>query len=195
MPIGVPKIPFLIPGDEEGSWVDIYNGLYRQRILFLGQELESEISNQIIGLIAFLTIEDDTKDQYLLINSPGGSIMCGVGIYDMMQAVKPDVHTMGLGVVASMASFLLVGGTITKRVAYPHARVMIHQPASSFFRGPLGEFSLEIGAIIHMREMVTGVYARRTGKPFPVIWYDMDRDLFMSATEAKAYGIVDLIGA
>nr|YP_009742370.1 clp protease proteolytic subunit protein [Zabelia dielsii]QID90465.1 clp protease proteolytic subunit protein [Zabelia dielsii] len=83
--------------------------------------LGSEISNQIIGLIAFLNIEDDTKDQYLLINSPGGSIMCGVGIYDMMQAVKPDVHTMGLGVVASMASFLLVGGTITKRVAYPHA--------------------------------------------------------------------------
>nr|YP_009629359.1 ClpP [Patrinia scabiosifolia]YP_009629938.1 ClpP [Patrinia villosa]AVT43384.1 ClpP [Patrinia scabiosifolia]AVT43468.1 ClpP [Patrinia villosa] len=191
MPIGVPKIPFLIPGDEEGSWVDIY-GLYRRRLLFLGQELESEISNQIIGLIAFLTIEDHTQDQYLMINSPGGSIMCGIGIYDMMQSVKPDVHTLALGVVASMASFILVGGTITKRLAYPH-RVMIHQPASAFFRAPTGDFVLEIGAILEMRESITRVYAQRTGKPFAILWADMDRDLFMSATEAEAYGIVDLV--
>nr|YP_010280466.1 clp protease proteolytic subunit [Patrinia monandra]UKG23298.1 clp protease proteolytic subunit [Patrinia monandra] len=191
MPIGVPKIAFLIPGDEEGSWVDIY-GLYRRRLLFLGQELETEISNQIIGLIAFLSIEDKTQDQYLFINSPGGSIMCGIGIYDMMQSVKPDVHTLALGVVASMASFILVGGTITKRLAYPHA-VMIHQPASAFFRAPTGDFVLEIGTILEMRESVTRVYAQRTGKPFAIIWADMDRDLFMSATEAKAYGIVDLV--
>nr|QFQ34438.1 clp protease proteolytic subunit [Patrinia scabiosifolia] len=191
MPIGVPKIAFLIPGDEEGSWVDIY-GLYRRRLLFLGQELDSEISNQIIGLITFLTIEDKTLDQYLFINSPGGSIMCGIGIYDMMQSVKPDVHTLALGVVASMASFILVGGTITKRLAYPH-RVMIHQPASSFFRAPTGDFVMEIGTILDLRETVTRVYAQRTGKPFAIIWVDMDRDLFMSATEAKAYGIVDLV--
>lgn len=97
------------------------NGLYRRRILFLGQELDGEISNQILGLITFLNIEDNTKDQYLLINSPGGSIVYGLAIYDLMQSVKPDVHTISLGVVASMASFLLVGGTITKRVAYPHS--------------------------------------------------------------------------
>nr|YP_009458407.1 ClpP [Patrinia saniculifolia]AUR44025.1 ClpP [Patrinia saniculifolia] len=191
MPIGVPKIPFLIPGDEEASWVDIY-GLYRRRLLFLGQAIESEISNQIIGLIKFLSLEDPTQDQYLFINSPGGSIIGGLGIYDMMQSVKPDVHTLALGIVASMASFILVGGTITKRLAYPH-RVMIHQPASSFFRAPTGNFALEIGAIIHMRESVTRAYAQRTGKPFAVIWADMNRDFFMSATETKAYGIVDLV--
>nr|YP_010705329.1 ATP-dependent protease proteolytic subunit [Triplostegia grandiflora]WCQ83525.1 ATP-dependent Clp protease proteolytic subunit [Triplostegia sp. 20213]WCR48994.1 ATP-dependent Clp protease proteolytic subunit [Triplostegia sp. 20785]WCR49077.1 ATP-dependent Clp protease proteolytic subunit [Triplostegia sp. 20922]WCR49160.1 ATP-dependent Clp protease proteolytic subunit [Triplostegia sp. 201048]WCR49243.1 ATP-dependent Clp protease proteolytic subunit [Triplostegia sp. 201190]WCR49326.1 AT len=193
MPIGVPKVAFLIPGDEEGSWVDIYNGLYRRRLLFLGQALEREVSNQIIGLIAYLTIEDSTLDQYLFINSPGGSIIGGIGIYDMMQGVKPDVHTLALGVVASMASFILVGGTITKRLAYPHARVMIHQPASSFFRAPAGDFVMEIGTILYMRENITRAYARRTGQHFVIIWHDMDRDCFMSATEAKAYGIVDLV--
>nr|YP_009556442.1 clp protease proteolytic subunit [Weigela japonica]QBC70862.1 clp protease proteolytic subunit [Weigela japonica] len=194
MPIGVPKVVFHIPGDEEASWVDIYNRLYRQRLLFLGQELDTEISNQIVGLIAFLSIEDPTQDMALFINSPGGSIINGFAIYDMMQLVNADVYTLGLGVVASMAALILVGGTITKRIAFPYTRVMIHQPVSSFFRTQTGEYILEVGAIIKMREDVTGVFAQRTGKPFSVLWEDMDRDFFMSATEAKAYGIVDLIG-
>nr|YP_010882265.1 ATP-dependent Clp protease proteolytic subunit [Morina nepalensis]WID87179.1 ATP-dependent Clp protease proteolytic subunit [Morina nepalensis] len=193
MPIGVPKIPFLIPGDEEGSWVDIY-GLFRRRIIFLGQELDSAVSDQIIGIIVFLTMEDDTKDQYLLINSPGGSILGGLGIFDLMQALKPDFHTMALGVVASMASFILVGGTITKRVAFPH-RVMIHQPASSFFKLRIGAFSLDVGELLYMRESITRAYARRTGQHPAVISDDLNRDVFMTPTEAKAYGIVDLIAA
>nr|URQ21766.1 clp protease proteolytic subunit [Weigela florida] len=193
MPIGVPKVVFHIPGDEEASWVDI-NRLYRQRLLFLGQELDTEISNQIVGLIAFLSIEDPTKDMALFINSPGGSIIHGFAVYDMMQLVNADVYTLGLGLVASMAALILVGGTITKRIAFPYTRVMIHQPVSSYFRTQTGEYILEVGAIINMRENVTGVFAQRTGKPFSVLWEDMDRDFFMSATEAKAYGIVDLIG-
>nr|QDF64382.1 Clp protease proteolytic subunit [Teucrium stocksianum subsp. stenophyllum]QDF64558.1 Clp protease proteolytic subunit [Teucrium stocksianum subsp. stocksianum] len=192
MPIGVPKVPFRIPGDEEASWVDV-NRLYRQRLLFLGQEVQSEISNQIIGLMVFLSIEDDTKDLYLFINSPGGAVIPGVGIYDTMQLVQPDVHTICLGLAASMGSFILVGGEITKRLAFPRARVMIHQPASSFYEAQTGEFILEAEELLKLRETLTGVYVQRTRKPLWVVSEDMERDVFMSATEAQAYGIVDLV--
>nr|UUL71184.1 ATP-dependent Clp protease proteolytic subunit [Dipsacus japonicus] len=193
MPIGVPKIAYLITGEEEGTWVDVYNGLYRHRVLFLGQAIEREVANQIIGIIAFLSIDDSSLDHYLFINSPGGSLIGGIGIYDMMQGVKPDVHTFALGVVASMASFILAGGTITKRLAYPHSRVMIHQPASSYFQAPTGDFVMEIETVIEVREKITQAYARRTGQHHVIIWCDMERDCFMSATEAKAYGVVDLL--
>nr|YP_009531595.1 ClpP [Dipsacus asper]AXZ62370.1 ClpP [Dipsacus asper] len=192
MPIGVPKIAYLITGEEEGTWVDVY-GLYRRRVLFLGQAIEREVANQIIGIIAFLSIDDSSLDHYLFINSPGGSLIGGIGIYDMMQGVKPDVHTFALGVVASMASFILAGGTITKRLAYPHSRVMIHQPASSYFQAPTGDFVMEIETVIEVREKITQTYARRTGQHYVIIWCDMERDCFMSATEAKAYGVVDLL--
>nr|YP_010295784.1 ATP-dependent Clp protease proteolytic subunit [Syringa villosa]QSZ78142.1 ATP-dependent Clp protease proteolytic subunit [Syringa komarowii subsp. reflexa]UMB49736.1 ATP-dependent Clp protease proteolytic subunit [Syringa villosa] len=193
MPIGVPKVPFRIPGEEDASWVDVYNRLYRQRVLFLCQEVESEISNQIMGLMVYLSIEDPKKDQYLFINSPGGWAIPGVGIYDTMQFVPPDVHTICLGLAASMGSFILVGGAITKRIALPHARVMIHQPASAFFEAQTGEFVLEMGELIILRENLTRAYVQRTGKPLWVVSEDMERDVFMSATEAQAYGIVDLV--
>nr|QVL26098.1 clp protease proteolytic subunit [Macbridea alba] len=193
MPIGVPKVPFRIPGEEDASWVDVYNRLYRERLLFLGQEVTSEISNQLIGLMVYLSIEDDSKDLYLFINSPGGGLICGVAIYDTMQFVRPEVHTICMGFAASMGSFLLVGGEITKRLAFPHARVMIHQPAASFQEAQTGEFILEAEELLKLRETVTRVYAQRTGKPLWVVSEDLERDVFMSATEAKAYGIVDLV--
>nr|YP_011035970.1 clp protease proteolytic subunit [Elephantopus mollis]WRI64157.1 clp protease proteolytic subunit [Elephantopus scaber]WRI64244.1 clp protease proteolytic subunit [Elephantopus scaber]WRI64331.1 clp protease proteolytic subunit [Elephantopus mollis]WRI64418.1 clp protease proteolytic subunit [Elephantopus mollis] len=193
MPIGVPKVPFRSPGDEDASWVDIYR-LYRERLLFLGQEVDSEISNQLIGLMIYLSIEDDTQDLYLFINSPGGWVIPGVALYDTMQFVQPDVHTICMGSAASMGSFILVGGEITKRIAFPHAwRVMIHQPAGSFSEVATGEFILEVGELLKLRETLTRVYVQRTGKPFWVISEDMERDIFMSATEAQAYGIVDLV--
>nr|YP_010318240.1 ATP-dependent Clp protease proteolytic subunit [Elephantopus scaber]ULC80398.1 ATP-dependent Clp protease proteolytic subunit [Elephantopus scaber] len=193
MPIGVPKVPFRSPGDEDASWVDI-NRLYRERLLFLGQEVDSEISNQLIGLMIYLSIEDDTQDLYLFINSPGGWVIPGVALYDTMQFVQPDVHTICMGSAASMGSFILVGGEITKRIAFPHAiRVMIHQPAGSFSEVATGEFILEVGELLKLRETLTRVYVQRTGKPFWVISEDMERDIFMSATEAQAYGIVDLV--
>nr|YP_010510866.1 Clp protease proteolytic subunit [Schnabelia tetrodonta]UBS93471.1 Clp protease proteolytic subunit [Schnabelia tetrodonta] len=194
MPIGVPKVPFRLPGDEDASWVDILNRLYRQRLLFLGQEVASEIANQLVGLMVYLTIEDDTKDLYLFINSPGGGVMSGLAIYNMMQAVEPEVNTICMGIAASMGSFILVGGEITKRLAFPHARVMIHQPVCSFFQAKAGEFILEIDELVIIRETITRVYAQRTRKPFWLIAKDMERDFFMSATEAQAYGLVDLVG-
>nr|YP_010148133.1 Clp protease proteolytic subunit [Gentiana trichotoma]QQV68530.1 Clp protease proteolytic subunit [Gentiana trichotoma] len=192
MPIGVPKVPFRSPGEGEASWVDV-NRLYRERLLFLGQAVDSEISNQLIGLMIYLSIEDDNKNLYLFINSPGGWVIPGIAIYDTMQFVRPDVHTICMGLAASMGSFILVGGEITKRLAFPHARVMIHQPASSFYEAPTGEVILEAEELLKLRETITRVYGQKTGKPLWVVSEDMERDVFMSATEAQAYGIVDLV--
>nr|DBA44604.1 TPA_asm: clp protease proteolytic subunit [Batis maritima] len=193
MPIGVPKVPFRNPGEEDASWVDVYNRLYRERLLFLGQEVDSDISNQLIGLMIYLSIESDTKDLYLFINSPGGGVIAGLAIYDTMQFVKPDVQTICMGLAASMGSFLLVGGEITKRLAFPHARVMIHQPACSYYQAQTGEFLLEAEELLKLRESITRIYVQRTGKPLWVVSEDMERDVFMSATEAQTYGIVDLV--
>nr|UEV86294.1 clp protease proteolytic subunit [Illigera rhodantha] len=193
MPIGVPKVPFRTPGEEEAVWIDVYNRLYRERLLFLGQEVDNEISNQLVGLMVYLSIEDDTKDLYLFINSPGGWVIPGIAIYDTMQFVPPDVHTVCLGLAASMGSFILVGGEITKRLAFPHARVMIHQPASAFYEAPAGEFILEAEELLKLREILTRVYVQRTGNPLWIVSEDMERDVFMSAAEAQNHGIVDLV--
>nr|YP_009338186.1 ATP-dependent Clp protease proteolytic subunit [Gymnaconitum gymnandrum]YP_009906202.1 ClpP [Delphinium grandiflorum]ANJ04498.1 ATP-dependent Clp protease proteolytic subunit [Gymnaconitum gymnandrum]QLH90157.1 ClpP [Delphinium grandiflorum] len=193
MPIGVPKVPFRIPGQEDATWVDVYNRLHRERALFLGQAVTSEISNQLVGLMIYLSLEDETRNFYLFINSPGGWVVPGVAIYDTMQFVLPAIHTICMGLAASMGSFLLAGGEITKRIAFPHARVMIHQPASSFYRAQTGEFILEAEELLKLRETLTRVYAQRTGKPVWVVYEDMERDVFMSATEAQAHGIVDLV--
>nr|YP_010828146.1 clp protease proteolytic subunit [Santalum spicatum]WFF45164.1 clp protease proteolytic subunit [Santalum spicatum] len=195
MPIGVPRVPFRIPGEEYSTWVDIYNRLYRERLLFLGQGVDNEISNQLISLMVYLSIENDTKDFYLFINSPGGWVIPGVAIYDTMQFVRPDVQTICMGLAASMGSFLLVGGAITKRLAFPHARVMIHQPASSYFEAQTVEFILEAEELLKLRETLTQVYGQRTGKPLWVVSEDMERDVFMSAAEAQSHGIVDLVAA
>nr|YP_010560966.1 ATP-dependent Clp protease proteolytic subunit [Frangula alnus]YP_010561050.1 ATP-dependent Clp protease proteolytic subunit [Rhamnus cathartica]YP_010945257.1 clp protease proteolytic subunit [Rhamnus leptacantha]BCX55687.1 clpP1 [Rhamnus crenata]UIS24204.1 ATP-dependent Clp protease proteolytic subunit [Frangula alnus]UYW36237.1 ATP-dependent Clp protease proteolytic subunit [Frangula alnus]UYW36321.1 ATP-dependent Clp protease proteolytic subunit [Rhamnus cathartica]WME17627.1 clp prot len=193
MPIGVPKVPFRNPGEEDPAWIDIYNRLYRERLLFLGQGIDSEISNQLISLMVYLSIEDETKDLYFFINSPGGWVIPGVAIYDTMQFVRPDIQTVCMGLAASMGSFILVGGTITKRLAFPHARVMIHQPATSYYEAQTAEFILEAEELLKMRETITRVYAQRTGKPFWVVSDDLERDIFMSAPEAQAHGIIDLV--
>nr|AMC30878.1 ATP-dependent Clp protease proteolytic subunit [Euphorbia marginata] len=193
MPIGVPKVPFRHPGEEDAVWVDLYR-LYRERLLFLGQDVESEISNQIVGLMVYLSIENPTKDLYLFINSPGGWVIDGIAIYDTMQLVRPDVNTVCLGLAASMGSFILLGGTITKRLALPHARVMIHQPIASFFKSKIGPFVMDGGELAKVRELITKVYAQRTGKPLWVVCEDIERDVFMSPTEAQAHGIVDNVG-
>jgi ATP-dependent Clp protease protease subunit len=195
MPVGLPKVPFRLPGEENAVWVDVYNRLYRDRLLFLTQSVSDEIANQLVGLMVFLNADDDSKDMYLYINCPGGSVFPGISIYDGMQFVVPDVHTIGMGLAASMGSFILMGGEVTKRIAFPHARVMIHQPASSYYDGQAGECMMEGIEILKLRDSITRVYAQRTGKPIWAISEDMERDTFMSAEEARAYGIVDLVTA
>nr|YP_010707910.1 clp protease proteolytic subunit [Helicanthes elasticus]WCQ87227.1 clp protease proteolytic subunit [Helicanthes elasticus] len=168
MPIGVPRVPFRLPGEAYSTWIDIY-----------------EISNQLISLMVYLSIENDTKDFFFFINSPGGWVIPGVAIYDTMQFVRPTVHTICMGLAASMGSFLLVGGAITKRLAFPHA--------CSYFEAQTVEFVLEAEELLKLRETLTEIYVQRTGKPLWVVSEDMERDVFMSATEAQAHGIVDLV--
>nr|WFG49798.1 ATP-dependent Clp protease proteolytic subunit [Caragana rosea] len=194
MPVGVPKVPFLLPGDDDASWIDLYNRLFQERLLFLGQEVDSEISNQLVGVMVYLSLEDKTKDLYLFINSPGGGVISGMAMFDAMQFVEADVQTVCVGLAASMGSLLLVGGEITKRLAFPHARVMIHQPASSFYEGQTAECMLEANELLKLRQTMTNIYAQRTGKPSWQISKDMERDHYMSAEEAQAHGIVDMVG-
>nr|WQB61579.1 clp protease proteolytic subunit [Caragana tragacanthoides] len=173
--------------------MDLYNRLFQERLLFLGQEVNSEISNQLVGLMVYLSLEDKNKDLYLFINSPGGEVISGMAIFDTMQFVEAEVQTVCVGLAASMGSLLLVGGEITKRLAFPHAWVMIHQPASSFYEGQTVECMLEANELLKMRETMTKIYAQRTGKPSWQISKDMERDFYMSAEEAQAHGIVDMV--
>nr|YP_009549557.1 ATP-dependent Clp protease proteolytic subunit [Histiopteris incisa]AYW16716.1 ATP-dependent Clp protease proteolytic subunit [Histiopteris incisa] len=191
MPIGVPKVPFRLPGEEDAVRVDVYNRLYRERLLFLGQQVDDEIANQLIGIMMYLNGEDQAKDMYLYANSPGGAVLAGISAYDAMQFVVPDVHTICMGLAASMGSSILAGGEITRRIALPHARVMIHQPASSYYDGQAGECVMEAEEASKLRDCTTKVYAQRTGKPLWVISEDMERDVFLSAEEAQDYGVAD----
>nr|YP_010953856.1 ATP-dependent Clp protease proteolytic subunit 1 [Terniopsis sessilis]WMV00712.1 ATP-dependent Clp protease proteolytic subunit 1 [Terniopsis sessilis] len=179
--------------DEKLDWVDLPNLLYEERILFLTRKINNEIANQLLGLMTYLSIEDETTDLTLFINSLGGWVKSGLAIYDMMQAVPPDINTIGGGVVASMASLILAGGENSKRLAFPHARIMIHQPAAMFSELETGDLSREINAVTKMRKTITKEYAKKTGQPFAIIYADMDRDCFMSAQEAQAHGLVDSI--
>nr|AZA05968.1 clp protease proteolytic subunit [Larix kaempferi]AZA06039.1 clp protease proteolytic subunit [Larix gmelinii var. olgensis] len=186
MPVGVPKVPFRAPGDEDANWVDLYNRLYRERLLFLAQDINHEIANQLMGLMVYLSAEDANKDMFSFLNCPGGSVIPGVGIFDVMQIIVPDVHTICMGVAASMGSFILIGGEITKRIALPHARVMIHQPASTYYDGPAADFHNESKHVTMLRDYITKCYIERTGTPGEVIQRDLNRDVFMSATEAQS---------
>nr|QJQ78374.1 ATP-dependent Clp protease proteolytic subunit [Hedysarum petrovii] len=193
MPIGVPKVPFLLPGDDDASWVDLYNRLFQERLLFLGQEVKSEISNQLVGLMIYLSLEDNDRDIYLFINSPGGGVISGMAMFDTMQFVETEVHTVCVGLAASMGSLLLLGGEITKRLAFPHARVMMHQPASSFYEGQTVDCVMEANELLKMRQTMTKIYAQRTGKPLWQICRDIERDFYMSPEEAQDYGIIDMV--
>nr|YP_010486984.1 clp protease proteolytic subunit [Cheniella touranensis]UWI70768.1 clp protease proteolytic subunit [Cheniella touranensis] len=193
MPIGVPKIGFRIPGDEEASWVDLYNRLYRERLIFLGKEIDSELANQVNSLMVFLSMEDYTKDQYVFINSPGGWVTPGLAIFDTIQFVPADVQTISMGLSASVASFILAGGTPTKRMAFPHAWVMIHQPASAFQEVYAVEVIMEAEEVTKIRENITKIFTKITNLPLSTIIVEMERDSFLSAEEAQAHQIVDLV--
>ena len=192
MPIGVPKVPYRMPGEQFTQWIDIYNRLYRERIIFLGRDVDAEIANQIIAVMLYLDSEDPGKDIYLYINSPGGMVTSGMAIYDTMQHIKSDVVTICVGLAASMGSFLLAAGTKGKRLALPHSRIMIHQPSGGT-RGQATDIEIEAREILRIRHQLNNIYADRTGQPLSKIEKDMDRDFFMSAEEAKEYGLIDSV--
>ncbi|MFQ4142900.1 ATP-dependent Clp protease proteolytic subunit [Chlorogloeopsis sp. ULAP02] len=192
MPIGVPKVPYRMPGEQFTQWIDIYNRLYRERIIFLGRDIDDEIANQIIAVMLYLDSEDPGKDIYLYINSPGGMVTSGLAIYDTMQHIKSDVVTICVGLAASMGSFLLAAGTKGKRLALPHSRIMIHQPSGGT-RGQATDIEIEAREILRIRRQLNQIYANNTGQPLERIEKDMDRDFFMSAQEAKDYGLIDRV--
>ncbi|QLE58580.1 ATP-dependent Clp protease proteolytic subunit [Nostoc sp. TCL26-01] len=192
MPIGVPQVPYRMPGGQVTDWISIYNRLYQERIIFLGRDIDDEIANQIIAVMLYLDSEDPGKDIYLYINSPGGMVTSGLAIYDTMQHIKSDVVTICVGLAASMGSFLLAAGTKGKRLALPHSRIMIHQPSGGT-RGQATDIEIEAREILRIRHQLNQIYANNTNQPIAKIEKDMDRDFFMSAQEAKEYGLIDRV--
>ncbi|CAM9433920.1 unnamed protein product [Scytosiphon promiscuus] len=192
MPIGVPKVAYRVPGAPTADWVDIYNRLYRERIIFLGQEIDDELANQIIGVLLYLDSEDSTKPIYLYVNCPGGSVIAGLALFDTMQHIRSEVVTINVGLAASMASFILAAGSKGKRMALPHSRVMIHQPMGGA-QGQAEDIKVEATQIMRIRDNIVRMYAMMTGQTQEQITIDLDRDNFMSAQAAADYGLVDTV--
>mmetsp|Transcript_43860 Transcript_43860/g.86035 ORF Transcript_43860/g.86035 Transcript_43860/m.86035 type:complete len:261 (+) Transcript_43860:193-975(+) len=192
MPIGVPKVAYRIPGSQSADWVDIYNRLYRERIIFLGQEIDDEIANQIIGVMLYLDNEDSSKPIYLYVNCPGGSVIAGLALYDTMMHIKSDVVTINIGLAASMASFIVAAGTRGRRMALPNSRIMIHQPMGGA-QGQAEDIKVEAAQIMRIRDNLVKMYSMMTGQTQAAITDALDRDNFMSAEDALKFGLIDKV--
>ena len=171
---------------------DIYSRLLKERIVFLGMPIEDNIASLVIAQLLFLESEDPDKDIHLYINTPGGIITSGFGIYDTMQYIKPDVATICMGQAASMGAFLLAGGAKGKRTALPNSRIMLHQPMGGV-EGQAADIKIQSDEIIRMKVQLNKILAKNTGKTLKKIEVDTDRNYFMSSSEAKSYGIIDSI--
>ncbi|MEB3227886.1 MAG: ATP-dependent Clp protease proteolytic subunit [Synechocystis sp.] len=193
MPIGVPSVPFRLPGSQYERWIDIYTRLSQERIIFLGQEVNDSIANRIVAFLLYLDSEDPSKPIYLYINSPGGSVTAGMAIYDTMQYIKSEVITICVGLAASMGAFLLASGAPGKRLALPHARIMIHQPMGGTGRRQATDIDIEAREILRIRQQLNEIMAERTKQTIEKIAKDTDRDYFLSAAEAKEYGLIDKV--
>lgn len=193
MPIGVPKVPYRLPGSQYEQWISIYSRLSVERILFLGQEVTDGLANALVAQMLYLDSEDPTKPIYLYINSPGGSVTAGMAIYDTMQYIKAEVVTICVGLAASMGAFLLASGSPGKRLALPHARIMIHQPMGGTGRRQATDIDIEAKEILRIRQQLNEIMANRTGQTIERIEKDTDRDYFLSAEEAVTYGLIDKV--
>ncbi|USB33479.1 ATP-dependent Clp endopeptidase proteolytic subunit ClpP [Paenibacillus sp. YPG26] len=186
-------IPMVVEQSNRGERAyDIYSRLLKDRIIFLGTQVNDVVANSIIAQMLFLDAEDPGKDIHLYINSPGGSITAGMAIYDTMQFIKSDVSTICVGLAASMGAFLLNAGEKGKRFALPNSEIMIHQPLGGA-EGQATDIEIRARRILKMRDSLNKILAERTGQPLERIEKDTDRDYFMTAAEAKDYGIVDKV--
>ncbi|KAF0654928.1 MULTISPECIES: ATP-dependent Clp protease proteolytic subunit [Synechococcales] len=193
MPIGTPSVPYRLPGSQYERWVDIYTRLGVERILFLGQEVTDGIANSLVAQMLYLDSDDSSKPIYLYINSPGGSVTAGLAIYDTMQYVKSDVVTICVGLAASMGAFLLAAGTKGKRLALPHSRIMIHQPLGGTSQRQASDIEIEAREILRIKDMLNQSLAGMCGQSLEKVTKDTDRDYFLSAAEAKEYGLIDRV--
>ena len=184
-------IPIVIEqtGRSERAY-DIYSRLLKDRIIFLGTAIDDQVANTVVAQILFLQTEDPDKDIHIYVNSPGGIVTAGLAIYDTMQYVKPNIATYCIGQAASMGALLLAAGTKGKRYSLPHARVMLHQPMGGF-QGQATDIEIHAREILKMKDTLNQIISRHTGQPLEKVRTDTDRDFFMSAHEAKEYGIVD----
>ncbi|GAA6816469.1 ATP-dependent Clp endopeptidase proteolytic subunit ClpP [Helicobacter pylori] len=186
-------IPTVIETTNRGERAyDIYSRLLKDRIIMLGSQIDDNVANSIVSQLLFLQAQDADKDIYLYINSPGGSVTAGFAIYDTIQHIKPDVQTICIGMAASMGSFLLAAGAKGKRFALPNAEVMIHQPLGGA-QGQASEIEIAANHILKTRAKLNQILAERTGQSIEQIEKDTDRDNFLSANEAKEYGLVDQV--
>ncbi|CAN5183134.1 ATP-dependent Clp endopeptidase proteolytic subunit ClpP [soil metagenome] len=186
-------IPTVIEQSARGERAfDIYSRLLAERIVFLGQPVDDDVSNLIVAQMIHLESEDPDKDISLYINSPGGSVYAGLAIYDTMQFIKPDVQTICFGVAMSMGSLLLTGGAKGKRMALANSRILIHQPSGGF-QGQATDIEIHAREAINLRRQIDAIYSKHTGKPAEEVRADMERDRFFKADEAVEYGLVDKI--
>jgi ATP-dependent Clp protease protease subunit len=184
-------VPMVIESSARGERAfDIYSRLLKERIIFLGEPIEDHIANLVIAQLLFLESEDPTKDISLYVNSPGGVVTSGLAIYDTMQYLKAPVSTICIGQAASMASVLLAAGAKGKRFALPNSRIMIHQ-GSAGFRGNTPDVEIQMREVMHLTERLTGILAAHTGQTPAKVKSDSERDFYMGADEAKAYGLID----
>jgi len=184
-------VPMVVEQSNRGERsYDIYSRLLKDRIIFLGEEVNDVTASLVVAQLLFLAAEDPDKDISLYINSPGGSVTAGLAIYDTMQYIKPDVSTICIGMAASMGAFLLAGGTKGKRYALPNAEVMIHQPSGGA-RGQATDIHIHAENILRTKRKLNEILAANTGKSVDIIERDTERDNFMTAEEAKAYGLID----
>ena len=193
MPIGTPSVPYRLPGSQYERWVDIYTRLGVERILFLGSEVNDSIANSLVAQMLYLDSDDNSKPIYLYINSPGGSVTAGLAIFDTIQYVKSEVITICVGLAASMGAFLLAAGTKGKRLALPHARIMIHQPLGGTSQRQASDIEIEAREILRIKDMLNQSLADMSGQTLEKIAKDTDRDYFLSAAEAKEYGLIDRV--
>lgn len=186
-------IPYVIEQDGRGERsYDIYSRMLKDRIIFIGEAIDEHLASLVVAQLLFLEAEDSEKDICIYINSPGGSVTAGMAIYDTMQYVKPDISTICVGMAASMGAFLLSAGTKGKRFALPNAEIMIHQPLGGI-NGQAEDIRIHAEWIIKTREKLNVILSQNTGQPLATIEKDTDRDNFMSAPEAAAYGLVDKV--
>ena len=184
-------VPMVVEQTNRGERsYDIYSRLLKDRIIFLGDEVTDTSASLVVAQLLFLESEDPDKDIYLYINSPGGSITAGMAIYDTMNYIKSDVSTICIGMAASMGAFLLAAGEKGKRFALPNSEIMIHQPLGGF-RGQATDIGIHAERILNMKKRLNQILSERTGKPLEVIERDTERDNFMSAEDAKNYGLID----
>ena len=192
MPIGVPKVPYRLPGSQYEQWISIYSRLAVERILFLGSEVNDGMANALVAQMLYLDSDDNSKPIYLYINSPGGSVTAGLAIYDTMQYVKSEVVTICVGLAASMGAFLLAAGTKGKRYALPNSKMLIHQPrVGEGVYGQVTDLEIYADEIQKMKVRMNEILARHTGRTVAEIDAATDRDRYMTAEEAKAFGLVD----